>query len=90
VATTGNTPTELTGLPEDIATANWVALVTALRRVLGGDRDRERLLAGLDNIGTAILDRLSTHRGRTRDQRRSDRSTYIGTERTNLGRGKAS
>ncbi len=64
-ATNGDTPTELTDLLEDIATTDWVALVATLRRVLAGDRGRELLLAGLDNIGAAILtatlDRLSTH-----------------------------
>jgi hypothetical protein len=77
--TNGDTPTELTDLLEDIATTDWVALVAALRRVLAGDRGRELLLAGLDNIGTAILtatlDQLSTHPGRTRDHRCPDRST---------------
>lgn len=42
---------ELNG--DDIATTDWAALVTALRRVLAGDRGREFLLAGLDDIGTA-------------------------------------
>ncbi len=64
-ATNGDTPTELTDLLEDIATTDWVALVATLRRVLAGDRGRELLLAGLDNIGAAILtatlDQLSTH-----------------------------
>jgi hypothetical protein len=77
--TNGDTPTELTDLLEDIATTDWVALVAALRRVLAGDRGRELLLAGLDNIGTAILtatlDQLSTHPARTRDHRCPDRST---------------
>ncbi|MGH3754558.1 MAG: hypothetical protein ACRDRP_18030, partial [Pseudonocardiaceae bacterium] len=66
-AANGDIPTELTDLLEDIATTDWVALVTALRRVLAGDRGRELLLAGLDSISTAILtatlDRLSTHPG---------------------------
>jgi hypothetical protein len=54
-ATNGDTPTELTGLLEEIATTDWVAVVAALRRVLAGDRDRELLLAGLDDLGAAIL-----------------------------------
>lgn len=63
-ATNGDTPLQLTDLLDDIATTDWVALVVVLRRVLAGDRGRE-LLAGLDNLGTAILtatlDRLSIH-----------------------------
>ena len=35
--------------------AEWTALVAALRRVLAGDRDREQLLDGLDDVDTAIL-----------------------------------
>lgn len=61
-AADGDTPPELAGLLEDIALTDWVALVAALRRVLAGDRNREPLLAGLDDIGTAVvtttLDRL--------------------------------
>ncbi|SFN89001.1 hypothetical protein SAMN05660359_00452 [Geodermatophilus obscurus] len=37
---------------------DWAALVRALRRVLGGDRDRDALLTGLDPIDTAIITRL--------------------------------
>lgn len=48
-------------------TTQWAALVAALRRVLAGDRDREQLLAGLDEVDTAILtatlDRLPTDPG---------------------------
>lgn len=55
-ATTGHTPTELAdGLDKLGATTDWAALVVALRRVLAGDRDREQLLAGLNDIDTAIL-----------------------------------
>ena len=36
---------------------NWSALVHVLRRILAGDRDREQLTAGLDAIGTAIVER---------------------------------
>ncbi|MGQ0776735.1 MAG: hypothetical protein ACT4NY_20325 [Pseudonocardiales bacterium] len=67
MARNDGTPHELTELLDDIATTDWAALVTALRRVLAGDRSRELLLAGLDDIGTAILtatlDQLSTHPG---------------------------
>ncbi len=67
-ATSGHTPTELADhLDERGATTDWAALVAALRRVLAGDRDREHLLAGLDDIDTAIvtavLDRLPTSPG---------------------------
>jgi len=34
---------------------DWQALAAALRRVMAGERDREALLAGLDEIDTAIL-----------------------------------
>lgn len=51
----------------DGAPSEGVVLVAALRRVLAGDRDREQLLAGLDDIDTAILtavlDRLPTSAG---------------------------
>ncbi|MGH4026901.1 MAG: AAA family ATPase [Pseudonocardiaceae bacterium] len=64
-AADGDTPPELTGLLEDVAVADWAALVAALRRILAGDRSRDLLLTGLDDIGaavvTATLDRLSTH-----------------------------
>jgi len=64
-ATTGHTPTELTDHLDRLDdSTDWAALVAALRRVLAGDRDREQLLAGLDDVDTAILtatlDRLST------------------------------
>jgi hypothetical protein len=36
---------------------DWSELVRVLRRVLAGDRDRESLTRGLDEIDTAILDR---------------------------------
>ncbi len=67
-ATTGHTPPELTDhLHRLNDTTDWAALVAALRRVLAGDRDRERLLAGLNKVDTAILtatlDRLSTDPG---------------------------
>lgn len=42
-------------LDEFGVTTDWAALVAALRRVLAGDRDREQLLVGLDDIHTAIL-----------------------------------
>ncbi|MGH3930039.1 MAG: hypothetical protein ACRDTF_08700, partial [Pseudonocardiaceae bacterium] len=64
-ARSSGTSHELADLLDDIATTDWAALVAALKRVLTGDRSREFLLAGLDDIGTAILtatlDRLSTH-----------------------------
>ncbi|MGH3907097.1 MAG: hypothetical protein ACRDTE_23415 [Pseudonocardiaceae bacterium] len=66
-AASGDTPPELADLLDDIAVTDWAALVTALRQVLAGDRRRELLLAGLDNIGTAVLtatlDRLTTNPG---------------------------
>ena len=67
-ATTGHTPTELAGGLDRLGdSTDWAALVAALRRVLAGDRDREQLLDGLDEVGTAILtatlDRLSTDHG---------------------------
>jgi len=66
--TTGHTPTELTDRLDRLDdSTDWAALVAALRRVLAGDRDREQLLAGLDDIDTAILtatlDRLATDHG---------------------------
>ena len=55
-ATTGHTPTDLA---EDLNqlgdSTDWAALVAALHRVLAGERDREQLLDGLDDIDTAIL-----------------------------------
>ncbi|MGH3915202.1 MAG: hypothetical protein ACRDTC_17620 [Pseudonocardiaceae bacterium] len=67
-AGSGAIPVELTDLLDEVATTDWAALVTALRRVLAGDRGRERLLAGLDKIGTAILtatlDQLSSRPGK--------------------------
>ncbi len=61
----GETPHEIADLLDDIALTDWAALMAVLKRVLTGDRSREPLLAGLDDIGTAILtavlDRLSTH-----------------------------
>jgi len=55
-ATTGHTPTDLA---EDLNqlgdSTGWAALVAALHRVLAGDRDREQLLDGLDDVDTAIL-----------------------------------
>ncbi|MGH3923193.1 MAG: hypothetical protein ACRDTT_10050, partial [Pseudonocardiaceae bacterium] len=54
-ATNAGTPAELTDLLDDIATTDWAALVAALRRVLAGDRHREQLLTGLDDLGAAIL-----------------------------------
>ncbi|HEY2764317.1 MAG TPA: AAA family ATPase [Pseudonocardiaceae bacterium] len=64
-AADGAATPDLTGLLEDIAITDWVALVAALRRVLAGDRSRELLVAGLDDVGTAVvtatLDGLSTH-----------------------------
>jgi hypothetical protein len=49
-------PTELAdGLDELGARTDWAALGVALHRVLAGDRNREQLLAGLDDIETAIL-----------------------------------
>ena len=67
-ATAGHTPTELTDHLDRLDdSTDWAALVAALRRVLAGDRDREQLLAGLDDVDTAILtatlDRLSTDHG---------------------------
>jgi hypothetical protein len=58
-------PTELTNtLDEFGASTDWAALITALRQVLAGVRDRTQLLTGLDDIDTAILttvlDRLPT------------------------------
>ncbi|MGH4017420.1 MAG: hypothetical protein ACRDSL_26550 [Pseudonocardiaceae bacterium] len=54
-ATNVGNPTELTDLLDDIATTDWAALVAALRRVLAGDRHREQLITGLDDLGAAIL-----------------------------------
>lgn len=71
-ATSGHTRPELADFLDELgattdATTNWAALVAALRRVLAGDRDREQLLAGLDEVDTAILtavlDRLLTSPG---------------------------
>ncbi|MGH3980707.1 MAG: hypothetical protein ACRDRZ_17190, partial [Pseudonocardiaceae bacterium] len=67
-ATTGHTPTDLTERIDQLAdSTGWAAVVAALRRVLAGDRDREQLLDGLDDVGTAILtatlDRLPTDPG---------------------------
>ena len=67
-ATTGHTPTELAdALNQAEDSSDWATLVAALRRVLAGDRDREQLLAGLDDVDTAILtatlDRLPTDHG---------------------------
>ncbi|MDQ2882564.1 MAG: CHAT domain-containing protein [Actinomycetota bacterium] len=64
-ATTDHTPTELTdALDHHGATTDWATLVAALRRVLAGERDREQLLVGLDDVDAAIvtatLDRLPT------------------------------
>jgi hypothetical protein len=65
---TGHIPPELADSLDYLGnTPGWAALVTALRRVLAGDRDREHLLAGLDDTETAILttilDRLSIEPG---------------------------
>jgi hypothetical protein len=38
---------------------DWAALATVLRRVLAGERDPDELTAGLDEIDTAIVQRLS-------------------------------
>lgn len=58
-------------LLDDIATTDWAALAAALGRVLAGDRGRELLLAGLDDLGTAILgatlDRISPEAGAMTD-----------------------
>lgn len=67
-ATSGHAPAELADALDELGAAtDWDALVAALRRVLAGDRDREQLLAGLDDIDTAILtavlDRLPTSLG---------------------------
>jgi len=67
-ATTGQTPPELAnGLNQIGDNTDWAALAAALRRVLAGDRDREQLIAGLDEVDTAILtatlDRFSTGHG---------------------------
>lgn len=67
-ATTGHTPTELADALTHLGdTTDWAALGAALRRVLAGERDREHLLAGLDEVDTAILtatlDRLPTDPG---------------------------
>jgi len=66
--TTGHTPTDLADLLNQLGdSTDWAALIAALHRVLAGDRDREQLLAGLDDIDTAILtatlDRLATDHG---------------------------
>jgi hypothetical protein len=74
IATNARTPTELAAYLDALfadyldalaATTNWAALAAALRRVLAGDRDRERLCTDLDAIDTAILtavlDRLPHH-----------------------------
>ncbi len=67
-ATSGYIPTELADYLDKLgATTVWTALAAALRRVLAGDRNREQLLAGLDDVNTAILtavlDRLPTRPG---------------------------
>lgn len=67
-ATTGHSPTELTEALDQLgASPDWVTLVAALRRVLAGERDHDRLIAGLDDVDTAILtatlDRLPTDPG---------------------------
>ena len=55
-ATTGHTPTDLAeGLNQFGDSTDWSTLVAALRRVLAGDRDREQLFVGLDEVGIAIL-----------------------------------
>ncbi|MBV9141741.1 MAG: hypothetical protein JO115_12625 [Pseudonocardiales bacterium] len=66
--TTGHTPTELNHTLDQLGdTTSWAALVAALRRVLAGERDRTHLLAGLNDIGAAILtttlDRLPSEPG---------------------------
>lgn len=42
-------------LDELAATADWGALVAALRRVLAGERDSEALAVGLDEVDRAVL-----------------------------------
>jgi hypothetical protein len=55
-ATSGHIPTKLADHLDELgATTGWAALVAVLCRVLAGDRDREQLFAGLDDIDTAIL-----------------------------------
>jgi hypothetical protein len=54
--TTEHTPTELDALLDDLGgSKDWTSLVSALRRVLAGERGRDRLETGLDEIDTAIL-----------------------------------
>ena len=54
--TTEHTPAELDALLDDLGgMKDWTSLVSALRRVLAGERGRDRLEAGLDEIDTAIL-----------------------------------
>jgi hypothetical protein len=54
--TNGHIPAELIDALDELgANTDWVALVTALRQVLAGARDRVQLLAGLDDIDIAIL-----------------------------------
>jgi hypothetical protein len=67
-AASGHTPAELAEVLDGRgATTDCAVLVAALRRVLAGDRDREQLLVGLDDVDTAVLtatlDRLSTDHG---------------------------
>jgi tetratricopeptide (TPR) repeat protein len=55
-ASSGHIPVELADHLDELgATTSWATVVAALRRVLAGDRDLEQLLAGLDDIDTAIL-----------------------------------
>ena len=55
-ATTGHTPTELANTLNQLGdSTDWAALAAALRRVLAGDRDREQLIDGLDDVDTAVL-----------------------------------
>jgi hypothetical protein len=66
-AAAGHTPTELADFLNQGDSTDRAALAAALRGVLAGDRDREQLLVGLDDVDTAILtatlDRLSTDHG---------------------------
>jgi hypothetical protein len=53
---TGHTPTELANTLDRLGrTTHSATLVTALRQVLAGERDREQLLPGLDEITSGIL-----------------------------------
>jgi hypothetical protein len=49
-------PEEVERVLDDLAgTRDWADLAAALRRVLAGERDEQRLLDGLDDVDTAVV-----------------------------------